>query len=96
MDPPKQPNNANGTAVDSSEASCKLLADVAGNLQRSVCWLIRAVMLTATALLVLAAVEFGSLINYYGFDTTLLGGAFILAPVIGFVFGWWARSLLGR
>jgi len=44
----------------------------------------------------LAAVEFGSLINYYNFDTALVSTAFIAAPVVGFAFGWWARSLAGR
>lgn len=99
MDPAEQPRNAHDRVEQprcDKTANCEPAAVVVGQLRRSLGWLVWAVMLTAAALLVLAAVDFGSLINYYGFDTALLSGAFIAAVVLGFTLGWWARSLLGR
>ncbi|GEM_PF-4317364 len=48
------------------------------------------------ALLILAMVEYGSLVNYYGFDSSLVGTVPVGTAILGFLFGVAAGCWLRR
>jgi hypothetical protein len=50
-----------------------------------------AVALMVLAVLLLAAYVIGSLVNYFGGDPLLLGGASIGSALLGFACGWFVR-----
>lgn len=52
--------------------------------------LVVAVTLLALAVFLLAAIQYGSLVNYFAGDTLLYGGTLTGAALLGFGFGWFA------
>ncbi len=50
-----------------------------------------AVMVMALALILAAGAMFGSLVNYFAGDALMFGGVSVLAALLGFAFGWFAR-----
>ena len=60
-------------------------------LHRRVRWLTAAVVFMGLGGFLLAASVFGSLVNYFGGDPALFGGASAGSALLGFAFGWFAR-----
>lgn len=67
------------------------ILELLNSLKKRVLRLTVAVILMMLALFALTAAVFGSLVNYYGGDSLLIGFASILFAVVGFIFGWVAR-----
>ena len=61
-------------------------------VQRRLRKLTVAVVLMTLALALLAATVYGSLVNWFDGQATLYGGTLIGAALLGFAFGWFARS----
>lgn len=51
-----------------------------------------AVLTMALALMLAAGAMFGSLVNYFAGDAMMFGGVSVVAALLGFVFGWFARG----
>ena len=66
--------------------------EILAALDRRVRRLTLVAALMALALLLLAASVFGSLVNYFGGDAMLFGGASVGAALLGFAAGWFARQ----
>jgi hypothetical protein len=63
-----------------------------GPVRRRLRQLTVAVVVMALALFLTCAAVFGRLVNYFGGDEALFGGAAIGAAILGFLFGWFARG----
>jgi hypothetical protein len=61
-------------------------------LHRRVRRLTVAVVVLVLAVLLNTAAIYGDLVNYFGRDRMLQGGAAMGAAVLGFLFGWFARG----
>jgi len=62
------------------------------SVARRLGWLTTAVFLVALALLFNVAAVFGAIIEFHAGEGILIGSASAGAAVMGFVFGWLARS----
>lgn len=69
------------------------LQEVLQSMRRRLCRLTVAVVLLALVVLLNSAAVYGYLVNYFSGEVMLYGGTSIGAALLGFGFGWFARSV---
>jgi len=77
---------------DSESNQARELREILLPLEKRVRTLTVTVILLVLAVFLLTAAEFGSLVNYFGGDPALFGGASVGGVVLGFAVGWFARK----
>ena len=75
------------------EPELQRLSEILESLRRRVGGLSVAVVVLALVVALLAAAEFGTLVNYFAGEGLFFGGMLALAATAGFVAGWWACRL---
>mgnify|MGYP000882756035 CR=1 FL=1 len=80
-------NDETGTSDRDIERLAEGIESIKRNLRR----LIVSVSLMFLALILTVSAVFGNLVNFFGGDTMMWGGATAGAALLGFVIGWFAR-----